>query len=112
MYSAFVCIFIIIAITLIILILLQKGSGISIGNSLRSGASSTFFGSSGSGGFLTRRITPFLAILFFFISLILGNMNNHSEKNDDKLDKIVHLEHDQNSNPSVSSSFKKKKDLP
>ncbi|VFP82160.1 Protein-export membrane protein SecG [Candidatus Erwinia haradaeae] len=112
MYSALVSIFIVIAITLITLILLQKGSDIAIGNSLRAGASSTFFGSSGSGSFLTRRITPFLAILFFFISLIIGNMNNHSEKNDDKLDKIVHLENAQNSEHSLSPSLTNKRELP
>ena len=64
MYEALLVVFLIVAIGLVGLIMLQQG------------ASATLFGSSGSGNFMTR-MTALLATLFFIISLVLGNINSN-----------------------------------
>lgn len=57
-----------VAIALVALVLIQQGKGASMGAAFGSGASSTVFGSRGSGGFLFK-LTASLAILFFATSL-------------------------------------------
>ncbi len=80
MYDALLVIFLIVAIGLVALVMLQQGKGADMGASFGAGASGTLFGSSGSGNFMTR-MTGILAALFFIISLILGNMStNNSQK--------------------------------
>lgn len=80
MYDALLVIFLIVAIGLVGLVMLQQGKGADMGASFGAGASGTLFGSSGSGNFMTR-MTAILAALFFVISLILGNMStNKSQK--------------------------------
>ena len=80
MYDALLVIFLIVAIGLVALVMLQQGKGADMGASFGAGASGTLFGSSGSGNFMTR-MTGILAVLFFIISLILGNMStNKSQK--------------------------------
>lgn len=79
MYEALLVIFLLIAIGLVGLIMLQQGKGADMGASFGAGASATLFGSSGSGNFMTR-MTAVLATLFFIISLILGNMSSHQSK--------------------------------
>lgn len=80
MYDALLVIFLIVAIGLVALVMLQQGKGADMGASFGAGASGTLFGSSGSGNFMTR-MTGVLAALFFIISLILGNMStNNSQK--------------------------------
>jgi len=80
MYDALLVIFLIVAIGLVGLVMLQQGKGADMGASFGAGASGTLFGSSGSGNFMTR-MTAILAALFFGISLILGNMStNKSQK--------------------------------
>ncbi len=74
MYGALLVIFLIVAISLVGLIMLQQGKGADMGASFGAGASATLFGSTGSGNFMTR-ITSVLAALFFIISLVLGNLN-------------------------------------
>ncbi len=64
---------VIIAISLISLILIQHGKGADAGAAFGSGASSTMFGSQGSGNFLTKT-TAVLAFLFLSNSLMLGYM--------------------------------------
>jgi preprotein translocase subunit SecG len=54
-------------------ILLQHGKGADAGAAFGSGASSTVFGSQGSGNFLTKT-TAVLAFLFLSNSLLLGYM--------------------------------------
>lgn len=73
MYEVLLVIYLVIAISLVALILLQKGKGAEMGASFGSGASNTVFGSSGSGSFLTR-MTAIMAVSFFLLSLILGNI--------------------------------------
>ena len=74
MYEALLVVFLIVAIGLVGLIMLQQGKGADMGASFGAGASATLFGSSGSGNFMTR-MTAVLATLFFIISLVLGNIN-------------------------------------
>ena len=78
MYEALLVVFLIVAIGLVGLIMLQQGKGADMGASFGAGASATLFGSSGSGNFMTR-MTALLATLFFIISLVLGNINRKSE---------------------------------
>lgn len=76
MYEALLVVFLIVAIGLVGLIMLQQGKGADMGASFGAGASATLFGSSGSGNFMTR-MTAVLATLFFIISLALGNINSN-----------------------------------
>ncbi|ARJ41433.1 preprotein translocase subunit SecG [Pantoea alhagi] len=76
MYEALLVVFLLVAIGLVGLIMLQQGKGADMGASFGAGASGTLFGSSGSGNFMTR-MTAVLATLFFVISLILGNLNSN-----------------------------------
>jgi len=66
-----VIVHIILCVSLVLLILIQQGKGADAGAAFGSGASSTVFGSQGSGSFLTRA-TAILATLFFTICLALA----------------------------------------
>jgi len=61
---------IIVSIGLILVVLLQTGKGADMG-AVFGGSSSTIFGSSGAGNFLTRMTTG-MAIVFMITSLTLG----------------------------------------
>ena len=76
MYEALLVVFLIVAIGLVGLIMLQQGKGADMGASFGACASATLFGSSGSGNFMTR-ITALLATLFYIISLVRGNINSN-----------------------------------
>ncbi|RUO78216.1 preprotein translocase subunit SecG [Pseudidiomarina taiwanensis] len=69
--------YLIVAIVLVAFIMIQQGKGADMGASFGAGASNTVFGSSGSGNFLTRT-TAILAVIFFVLSLILGNLASGS----------------------------------
>ena len=62
---------IIVCIGLILVVLLQTGKGAEIGAVFGGGSSSTIFGSSGAGNFLTK-LTTGMAIVFMITSLALG----------------------------------------
>lgn len=62
---------IIVSVALIGIVLIQHGKGADTGAAFGSGASSTVFGSRGSGNFLTRTTTV-LAIIFLANSMMLG----------------------------------------
>lgn len=74
--------FLLVAIGVICLVLLQQGKGAGMGASFGAGASATLFGSSGAGNFLTR-MTAVLAALFFIICLTLANLGSRVEKSND-----------------------------
>lgn len=78
MYQALLIIFLLVAVSLIGLIMLQQGKGADMGASFGAGASATLFGSSGSGNFMSRT-TAILAALFFIISLALGNISSKGQ---------------------------------
>lgn len=67
-----------VSVTLIGFILIQHGKGADAGAAFGSGASSTVFGSQGSGNFLTR-VTAVLAAAFLINSLALGYLATQRE---------------------------------
>lgn len=71
MYQLILMLHVIVALVIIGLVLIQHGKGADIGASFGSGASSTVFGSQGTGSFLFR-LTGGLALLFFVTSLSLS----------------------------------------
>jgi preprotein translocase subunit SecG len=74
MYTALLVIYLLAALGVIGLVLIQQGKGADMGASFGAGASNTVFGSSGSGNFLTR-MTAIFAVVFFAISLVLSNFS-------------------------------------
>ncbi|MBR9726467.1 preprotein translocase subunit SecG [Shewanella intestini] len=83
MYEVLIVIYLLVAIGLVGLILIQQGKGADMGASFGAGASGTLFGSSGSGNFLTRS-TAVLAIGFFTLSLVIGNLSANHAKQDNQ----------------------------
>ncbi|UDG80710.1 Protein-export membrane protein SecG [Candidatus Hartigia pinicola] len=73
MYIVFLVMFLLSAISLITLVMLQQGKSTDAGISLNSAASATLFGSSGSSNVMTR-VTGIIAAMFFISSLVLTNM--------------------------------------
>ncbi|RUO25262.1 preprotein translocase subunit SecG [Aliidiomarina minuta] len=73
MYEIFLVLYLLCAIALIAMILMQRGKGADMGASFGGGGSNTVFGAAGSGNFLTRT-TTILAVAFFLLSLLLGNL--------------------------------------
>jgi len=73
MYQILLAIYVVLAITLIILVLLQHGKGADAGAAFGSGSSGTVFGARGSSTFLSRA-TAALATIFFVLSLGLAYM--------------------------------------
>ncbi len=67
---------VIVSIGLILVVLLQTGKGAEIGAVFGGGSSSTIFGSSGAGNFLTK-LTTGMAIVFMMTSLTLGYFAGH-----------------------------------
>ncbi|MBP8226516.1 MAG: preprotein translocase subunit SecG [Pararheinheimera sp.] len=79
MYELFIVLYLLVALALIVLVLIQHGKGADMGASFGAGGSATIFGSSGTGNFLTRTTTV-LATLFFALSLLLGNLSTDRVK--------------------------------
>jgi len=78
-YQVLIIVYVLIALALIGLVLIQQGKGADMGASFGAGSSATVFGSGGSGNFLTSA-TTYLAVGFFVISLILGNLTANRTK--------------------------------
>jgi preprotein translocase subunit SecG len=87
LYQVLIVVYLIVALCLIGLVLIQQGKGADMGASFGAGSSATIFGSSGSGNFLTKA-TTWLAIAFFAISLILGNLTANRIKSTDEWNNI------------------------
>ena len=83
LYQVLIIVYLIVALCLIGLVLIQHGKGADMGASFGAGSSATIFGSSGSGNFLTKA-TTWLAIAFFGISLVLGNLTANRIKATDE----------------------------
>lgn len=77
-YEILIVAYLIVALMLIGMVLIQQGKGADMGASFGGGGSNTVFGSTGSGNFMTRT-TAILATLFFVISLVLGSMTANQE---------------------------------
>lgn len=73
MYQLILVVHVLVAAVIVGLVLIQHGKGADIGASFGSGASSTVFGSRGTGGFLFK-LTGGLALLFFVTSLTLSSI--------------------------------------
>ncbi|MGL9760033.1 MAG: preprotein translocase subunit SecG [Symbiopectobacterium sp.] len=87
MYEALLVIFLLVALGLASLVMLQQGKGADIGASFGAGVSATLFSSSGSGNLMTR-MTAVLAMLFFVLSLLLGNVGLHQGKGGNEWDNL------------------------
>jgi len=83
LYQVLIIAYVLIALALIGLVLIQQGKGADMGASFGAGSSATVFGSGGSGNFLTK-MTTWLAIGFFVISLVLGNLTANRTKSVDE----------------------------
>ena len=70
MITVIIILHVLVSIGLILVVLLQTGKGAEVG-AVFGGSSSTIFGSSGAGNFLTR-LTTGMAIVFMMTSLTLG----------------------------------------
>jgi len=79
MHSIIVTIHILVCAGLIGFILVQHGKGAEAGAAFGGGASSTVFGSRGSGSFLTQ-VTSILAAAFFVTSLTLAYFSTPTEQ--------------------------------
>jgi preprotein translocase subunit SecG len=87
LYQILIVVYLIVACCLIGLVLIQQGKGADMGAAFGAGSSATIFGSSGSGNFLTK-MTTWLAIAFFTISLVLGNLTANRVKSNDEFDDL------------------------
>ena len=76
---------VVVALGMVGLILIQQGKGADAGASFGSGASQTFFGSSGSGNFLTHS-TAILATIFFVLCLSLAYIAREKAENSGRFD--------------------------
>ena len=82
MYEILLVVYLIVAIILVGFVLIQQGKGAGMGASFGSGASNTVFGAGGSGNFMTRT-TAIFALLFFVLSLVLGNLSTNKVSADE-----------------------------
>ena len=79
LHNVILIIHVIVAVGVIALVLIQQGKGADAGAAFGGGASSTVFGSQGSGSFLTR-LTGILATIFFITSLSLAYISTQKIK--------------------------------
>lgn len=70
--------YVVIAVIIIVLVLVQHGKGASTGASFGGGASGSLFGAAGSANFLSRT-TAVMISLFFIISIALSYLSIHSK---------------------------------
>ena len=77
-----------VCLTLILVVLLQRGKGADMGAALGGGGSNTVFGSRGAGNFLTK-LTTGCAVIFMLTSLslsYLGTMSSRVEVFDSEIE--------------------------
>src|SRR3546814_2227627 len=83
--------FVLVAISMIALILMQRGSGAQAGTGFGGGASATVFGSRGSSKFLSKA-TKWLAIVFFAISLFMAwHVTRTSQHGERKIKRLISM---------------------
>ena len=112
MYEALLVIFLLVAIGLIAMIMLQQGKGADMGASFGAGASATMFGSSGSGNFMTRT-TAIQAAVFFILSMVLGNMSSQQGKQGGKWSDLgQQTEVEQTTTPAPAAPATPSSDIP
>lgn len=74
-YTILIAVQVVVALSLIVLILLQHGKGADAGAAFGSGASGTVFGAKGTANFMSR-VTAALATVFMLCSLTLAYLVN------------------------------------
>ena len=77
MQETILIVYLVVAIALVGIILLQQGKGAEMGASFGAGGANTVFGAAGSGNALTKA-TTILAILFFGIALSISYLNSET----------------------------------
>jgi len=82
---------VLLAVTTIVLVLLQQGKGADAGAAFGSGASGTVFGAGGPGTFL-QRTTTLVATAFFVTSLTLAVLAAHRSDSASVLDRTAPVE--------------------
>ena len=82
---------VILSISLIVLVLMQHGKGADAGAAFGSGASSTVFGSKGTGNFLSKT-TAIMATLFFVVCMALAYVSSHRNSVDSVLQSVTSIE--------------------
>ena len=88
MYEILLVVYLIVSIILVGFVLIQQGKGAGMGASFGSGASNTVFGAGGSGNFMTRT-TGILALSFFVLSLVLGNLSTNKVSVDEEFSNLA-----------------------
>jgi preprotein translocase subunit SecG len=78
MQETILIIYLVVAIVLVGVILIQQGKGAEMGASFGAGGANTVFGAAGSGNALTKA-TTILAILFFAIAMAISYQNSVPE---------------------------------
>jgi len=79
---------VVISVSIIALVLLQRGKGADAGAAFGSGASGTVFGAKGSANFLSRT-TAVLATLFFVTSLSLAYLGSRTPRTQSLMESVV-----------------------
>lgn len=102
MYEILLVVYLVVAIALVGMVLIQQGKGADMGSSFGAGASSTVFGSSGAGNFMTKTTTV-LATIFFVLSIVLGNLTAGQIKKTDEWENLA---------PSSESVIQSEEDVP
>lgn len=87
-------IYLFVAIVLVWFVLMQQGKGADAGASFGAGAAGTVFGSAGSANFLSRT-TAILAVVFFAISLVIGNLTSNNDAPTSQFEDLSNVEQKQ-----------------
>ena len=82
---------VILSIFLIVLVLMQHGKGADAGAAFGSGASSTVFGSKGSGNFMTKT-TSVVGLLFFATCMSLAYVGSNRNAPDSVLQSVTTMD--------------------
>ncbi|MGB0494873.1 MAG: preprotein translocase subunit SecG [Kangiellaceae bacterium] len=84
MEETILIVYLVVAIALVGIILLQQGKGAEMGASFGAGGANTVFGAAGSGNALTKT-TTILAIVFFGTAMAISYLNSSPEETVDQL---------------------------
>lgn len=92
-FQIILIIHVLLALSLVVLILIQHGKGADMGAAFGAGASGSLFGARGANSFIYK-LTASIAISFFLTSLTLtylaGNNNDNADKNSKSImDQII-----------------------
>ncbi len=88
MQALILLIHVLVAISIVVLVLLQHGKGADVGATFGSGGSQTMFGSAGSMSFFMK-LTGVLAAIFFATSLTLSYLASHQQRVSSRLQSVT-----------------------